>query len=89
MTVGSEKNPPVPAALPWDMPDGALPDAVGDSPRPAAFGRPCGRPPPKIGAAEFLAIARRFGFSPEAMARLRTAISDADLPPGGRTWAST
>lgn len=44
-----------------------------------------GRAQPKIGVAEFFALAERFGFSPEAIARLRSAVSDADLPPGGPT----
>ena len=38
---------------------------------------------PKIGVAEFLSIAERFGFSDGAMARLRSAVSNADLADGG------
>lgn len=38
---------------------------------------------PKVGVEEFLALAERFGFKPEALQRLRAAVSDADLPPGG------
>ena len=66
-----------------DIRDGAPPTRLAIHGGPRAFGKPCGRPEPKIGTDEFLAIARRFGFGPEAMARLRTAISDADLHPGG------
>jgi 8-amino-3,8-dideoxy-alpha-D-manno-octulosonate transaminase len=42
-----------------------------------------GTPHPKIGVEEFLSIAERFGFSPQAMARLAAAVSDEDLPVGG------
>ena len=48
-----------------------------------AFAGPRGRPEPKIGVDEFLAVARRFGFRPEAMERLRGAVSNTDLPEGG------
>jgi len=40
-------------------------------------------PKPKIGADEFLAVARRFGFSAAAMKRIAGAVSDDDLPAGG------
>ncbi len=52
-----------------------------------AFPGPSGRGQPKIGVAEFFAIAERFGFREEAMARLRAAVSDADLPGGGPNLA--
>lgn len=42
-----------------------------------------GTPEPKVGVAEFLSIAERFGFSVEAMSRLRSAVSNEDLAPGG------
>ena len=38
---------------------------------------------PKVGVREFLAVAERFGFSRAARRRIATAVSDADLPPGG------
>jgi dTDP-4-amino-4,6-dideoxygalactose transaminase len=41
-----------------------------------------GREQPKIGLEEFFAIADRFGFSPEAQARIRAAIRPGDLDPG-------
>jgi dTDP-4-amino-4,6-dideoxygalactose transaminase len=41
-----------------------------------------GQAQPKIGVAEFLSIAERFGFAPAALERIRNAISDADLGPG-------
>lgn len=46
---------------------------------PAARGKPC----PKVGVEEFLMLAERFGFSPEARKRLGAAVRDADLPPNG------
>jgi len=50
---------------------------------PKAFSRIRGKSRPKIGAAEFISIAERFGFSQKAMARLKRAVSDQDLPPNG------
>lgn len=50
-----------------------------------AFAQRTGQPQPKIGTAEFLALAHRFGYSEEALQRLAAAVSDADLPPGGPT----
>ncbi len=41
-----------------------------------------GKPQPKIGLEEFLSIAERFGFSDDALARLRAAVSEEDLGPG-------
>lgn len=50
---------------------------------PKAFPSATGRPEPKVGVEEFLSLAERFGFSADAMERLRAAVSDADLPPRG------
>src|SRR6476620_1377350 len=41
-----------------------------------------GKSQPKIGVAEFMALAERFGFSANALDRIRHAISDEDLGPG-------
>src|SRR5690554_3148968 len=49
---------------------------------PKAFPQMEGQPQPKIGVAEFLSIAERFGFSPEALERIRSVISDEDLGRG-------
>jgi 8-amino-3,8-dideoxy-alpha-D-manno-octulosonate transaminase len=38
-----------------------------------------GKRQPKIGVEEFMAVATRFGFKSEALARLRAAVSDDDL----------
>ncbi len=38
---------------------------------------------PKIGVEEFFSIAKRFGFSPAALKRIRAAVSNADLPTAG------
>jgi dTDP-4-amino-4,6-dideoxygalactose transaminase len=46
-----------------------------------------GQAPPKIGVEDFLALARRFGFSDAAMQRLAQAVSDSDLPEHGPTLA--
>ncbi len=42
-----------------------------------------GRGKPKIATEEFLSLAERFGFSPDALRRIREAVSEEDLPPGG------
>lgn len=55
-----------------------------DGGTPAFTGR-TGTAQPKLGTEEFLALAARFGYSEGALARLREAVSDADLPPGGPT----
>ena len=47
-----------------------------------AFAKMRGRRRPKIGAEDFLAVAQRFGFKPEALARLRAVVSDDDLLDG-------
>jgi 8-amino-3,8-dideoxy-alpha-D-manno-octulosonate transaminase len=54
---------------------------------PKAFPKMRGRAEPKIGIEEFMSIARRFGFSPGALERIRGAISEADLPQGGTNLA--
>ena len=46
---------------------------------PKAFARAAGRPQPKIGVDEFMSLAERFGFTPDALARLRRTLSDDDL----------
>jgi 8-amino-3,8-dideoxy-alpha-D-manno-octulosonate transaminase len=52
---------------------------------PKAYPQMQGKKQPKIGRAEFLALAERFGFKPEAMARIRSAVSDDDFAGGGDT----
>lgn len=42
-----------------------------------------GRMEPKIGVDEYMALARRFGFSEAALGRIGAAVSNDDLPPGG------
>jgi len=54
---------------------------------PKSLAAMTGRAAPKIGVAEFLSIAERFGFSAEAMDRLRSAVGDDDLPDGGPNLA--
>ena len=49
---------------------------------PQAFPGMSGQAQPKIGVAEFISIAERFGFSPDALVRIRAAISDDDLGAG-------
>jgi 8-amino-3,8-dideoxy-alpha-D-manno-octulosonate transaminase len=49
---------------------------------PKAFPAAEGKAQPKIGVEEFMSIAERFGFSAEAQARIRAAISDEDLGTG-------
>jgi len=49
---------------------------------PKAFPNVQGKKRPKIGIEEFLSVAERFGFSAEAMARIRSAISEEDLGAG-------
>jgi 8-amino-3,8-dideoxy-alpha-D-manno-octulosonate transaminase len=49
---------------------------------PKAFAAMEGKKRPKIGIDEFLSIAERFGFSADAMARIRAAISEEDLGVG-------
>ncbi|MFN8442924.1 MAG: hypothetical protein U0175_19265 [Caldilineaceae bacterium] len=46
-----------------------------------AFPQMSGNPQPKIGIEEFMSIAERFGFTAEALERLRAAVSEADLGP--------
>lgn len=49
---------------------------------PKAFPAMHGRKKPKIGVEEFLSIAERFGFSAEALERIRSVIGDEDLGAG-------
>ncbi len=58
---------------------------------PKAFPNMTGKNQPKVGVEEFLSIAERFGFSADAMKRLRAAVTDADLGTGphlGRYYGS-
>ena len=41
-----------------------------------------GKGKPKIGIAEFMSVAERFGFSPEALARIQSAVTEDDLGDG-------
>ncbi len=50
---------------------------------PKAFARMEGKPQNKIGVEELFAIAQRFGLKPDAMQRLREAITDDDLEGNG------
>ncbi len=49
---------------------------------PQAVPQTEGQPQPKIGMEEFMSIAERFGFSDEALARIRSVVSERDLGPG-------
>ena len=49
---------------------------------PQAFPSMEGQPQPKIGIEEFMSIAERFGFSAEALERIRSVIDVADLGSG-------
>ena len=64
-------------------PSDAKPPALALEGGPKAFPHTAGTIHPKVGVEEFLSIAERFGFNPEAMARLSAAVSDKDLPEGG------
>lgn len=50
---------------------------------PKAFPATKGKPRPKVGIEEFLSLAERFGFTPDAVKRIGAAVSEADLPPHG------
>jgi len=50
---------------------------------PKAFSKRTGKGQPKIGVDEFMSVAERFGFTAKALKRIRKAVSNADLPPGG------
>jgi 8-amino-3,8-dideoxy-alpha-D-manno-octulosonate transaminase len=54
---------------------------------PKAFAGRTGKAEPKIGVEEFFSIAERFGFKPDALARLRAAVSNADLQGEGPNLA--
>ncbi len=61
-----------------------------DGGTPAFTGR-TGQGQPKLGTAEFMAIAERYGYSPAALDRIRAAVSDEDLGGGahlGRYYGS-
>ena len=47
-----------------------------------AFVEMTGHAQPKIGVAEFMSIAERFGFDDDALERIRTTVADADLGAG-------
>jgi 8-amino-3,8-dideoxy-alpha-D-manno-octulosonate transaminase len=47
-----------------------------------AFAQMAGVAHPKIGVDEFMSLAERFGFSPAALARIRSALAEEDLGPG-------
>jgi 8-amino-3,8-dideoxy-alpha-D-manno-octulosonate transaminase len=49
---------------------------------PKAYPQMQGGKQPKIGKAEFMAIAERFGLKPEVVAKIRAAVSDEDFAPG-------
>jgi 8-amino-3,8-dideoxy-alpha-D-manno-octulosonate transaminase len=49
---------------------------------PQAFPQMEGKAQPKIGIEEFISIAERFGFSADAIQRIRSVISSEDLGPG-------
>src|ERR1017187_8819097 len=70
----------------------AQPSPLAEAGGPKAFPRMTGTIQPKVGVEEFLSIAERFGFNPEAMSRLSAAVSDKDLPEGGphlgRYWGN-
>lgn len=46
-----------------------------------------GKGEPKIGVEEFLALARRFGFKPDAIERIAKTVSNDDLEGGGPNFA--
>jgi len=54
---------------------------------PKAFPERTGKPEPKIGVEEFMSVAERFGFKPEALERIRAAISNSDLQGNGPNLA--
>ena len=52
-----------------------------------AFEKRDGKKEPKIGVEEFMAVAARFGFKPEALSRLRAAVTNDDLMDGAANFA--
>ncbi len=54
---------------------------------PKAFPGMTGTPEPKIGVEEFFSVVERFGFKPEALARIKTAVSNDDFIGGGPNLA--
>jgi 8-amino-3,8-dideoxy-alpha-D-manno-octulosonate transaminase len=58
------------------------PEALALHGGPKAFPQMEGQPQPKIGIEEFISVAERFGFSPEAIERIRSVIDVTDLGNG-------
>ena len=54
---------------------------------PKAFAGTTGKPEPKIGVEEFMSVAERFGFTGEALGRIRAAVSNDDFVGGGPNLA--
>ena len=54
---------------------------------PKAFAGMTGKPQPKIGVEEFMSVAERFGFTGEALGRIRAAVSNDDFVGGGPNLA--
>jgi len=54
---------------------------------PKAFPKMTGKAQPKIGIEEFMSLAERFGFKPEALERIRTAICEDDFLGNGPNLA--
>ncbi|NOY83182.1 MAG: DegT/DnrJ/EryC1/StrS family aminotransferase [Kiritimatiellaeota bacterium] len=52
-----------------------------------AFASRTGRAQPKVGVEEFLSIAERFGFKPDALERLRKTVGNEDLEGNGPNLA--
>src|SRR5258708_5375031 len=50
---------------------------------PQAFGKMNGKAQPKVGVEEFLSLAERFAFKPDAICRLRAAVTDDDIAGDG------
>jgi dTDP-4-amino-4,6-dideoxygalactose transaminase len=50
---------------------------------PKAFLAATGKPQPKLGVEDFIAVARRFGFKPKAIARLEKTLANSDLQGNG------
>ena len=54
---------------------------------PKAFAAVTGKGQPKIGVEEFMSVAERFGFTGEALGRIRAAVSNDDFVGGGPNLA--
>ncbi|NNM87744.1 MAG: DegT/DnrJ/EryC1/StrS family aminotransferase [Phycisphaerae bacterium] len=83
MATLDEKQSVTAEAVPAHFNSGAVSEKLAIHGGQRVFDHSHGRPEPKIGVDEFFAIAQRFGFRPEAMARLRAAVSNSDLLAGG------